>query len=77
MDSILIAGGAFDSRSRSQVYDESEALLTGDCSLPDLPKQVVEIIISMYQGGATKQNRETESVFFFDKAHASHFFKAA
>ena len=39
--------------------------------------QVQEIIISMYLVAATKQKRETESVFFFDKAHARHFFRSA
>ena len=33
------------------------------------------IIISMYQGGAMKQNRETESVFFFDKAQCASCFR--
>ena len=34
------------------------------------------IIISMYLGGAMKQNRETESVFFFDKAQCASCFRA-
>ena len=37
---------------------------------------VTIFVISMYLGGAMKQNRETESVFFFDKAQCASCFRA-
>ena len=61
MDSILIVGGEtidmneYGATPIKEVYGDSQVLLTRDCSLPNLPNEVVQNALVLTSPGAGKK----------------------